>query len=233
MDTAELAKLIKTRRSIRVFQDKPVPEALLIQAVELATWAPNGGTGQNWRWYIILDKKVINAVADAIDAGLDTMMTWPEMAMAGPPPRSAILRKAPALIIATTARSLRSADEVFEKMMKTNPGEKKGFGALQNVVIEKRAKTDPKAKEMFDGLEIINGRIQSTSAAVATLMLVLHQMGLGTVWMTGPLHAKADIERALKLPAGLDVVTLIPVGYPAENPTRDRKPVSDVCEVIK
>ena len=86
---------------------------------------------------------------------------------------------------------------------------------------------------MFDGLEIINGRIQSTSAAVATLMLVLHQMGLGTVWMTGPLHAKADIERALKLPAGLDVVTLIPVGYPAENPTRDRKPVSDVCEVIK
>jgi nitroreductase len=55
LDTAELAKLIKTRRSIRVFQDKPVPEALLIQAVELATWAPNGGNGQNWRWYIILD----------------------------------------------------------------------------------------------------------------------------------------------------------------------------------
>ena len=36
MDAAELSTLIKTRRSIRVFQDKPVPEALLLQAVETA-----------------------------------------------------------------------------------------------------------------------------------------------------------------------------------------------------
>jgi nitroreductase len=232
LDTAELAKLIKTRRSIRNFQDKPVPEELLLQAVELATWAPNGGNGQNWKWFIILDKKVMNAVADAIDKGLDTMMSWPEMANAGPPPRSSILRKSPALIVVTTARSLQSADDLYAKIT-ANPNEKKGFGAMQDVVIAKRAKTDPKAKEMYDGLQIINGRIQSTSAAVATLMLVLHQMGLGSLWMTGPLHAKADIERALKLPAGLDVVTLIPVGYPAESPVRDRKPVSEVCQVIK
>ena len=42
METTELTKLIKTRRSIRIFQDKPIPEALLMQAVETATWAPNG-----------------------------------------------------------------------------------------------------------------------------------------------------------------------------------------------
>jgi nitroreductase len=64
METAELTKLIKTRRSIRLYQDKPVPEALLIQAIETATWAPNGANAQNWRFFIILDKKVINAVAD-------------------------------------------------------------------------------------------------------------------------------------------------------------------------
>ena len=34
METAELTKLIKTRRSIRSFQDKPVPEALLVQALK-------------------------------------------------------------------------------------------------------------------------------------------------------------------------------------------------------
>jgi len=84
---------------------------------------------------------------------------------------------------------------------------------------------------MFDGIQIVNGRIQSTSAAVAYLLLVLHQMGLGTLWMTGPLHAKADIEKTLKLPAGLDVVTMIPVGYPAESPTKDRKPVSEVARL--
>jgi nitroreductase len=46
METAELAKLIKSRRSIRFWEDKPVPEELLLQAVELATWAPNGANAQ-------------------------------------------------------------------------------------------------------------------------------------------------------------------------------------------
>ncbi len=100
-------------------------------------------------------------------------------------------------------------------------------------MIEKRAQTDPKARQMFEGLQIVTGRVQSTSAAVAYLMLVLHQMGLGSLWMTGPLHAKADIEKVLKLPPDMDVVTLIPIGYPAENSKRTRKPVSEVCQVIK
>jgi nitroreductase len=86
---------------------------------------------------------------------------------------------------------------------------------------------------MLQGLQVVAAAVQSTSAAVAYLMLVLHQMGLGTVWMTGPLHAKADIEKLLKIPAGLDIVTLVPVGYSAENPTKDRKPVTEVCKVIK
>jgi len=82
METAELATLIKTRRSIRLFQDKPVPEAMLLEAVETATWAPNGGNAQNWRFFIILDKKVIKNIADAIQADMKTMMSWPEMANA-------------------------------------------------------------------------------------------------------------------------------------------------------
>jgi nitroreductase len=223
METAELIKLIKTRRSIRSFQDKPVPEALLVQAIETATWAPNGGNDQNWRFFIILDKKVINAVADVVQASIKTMMSWPEMANDGPPslrpgnspkdspPRGDALRTAPVLIVVAAAQSSDPRDNA----------------------IEKRAKTDPKAKKMFEGIQIAASGVQSTSAAIGYLMLVLHQMGLGSVWMTGPLHAKADIEKVLKLSTGLDVVTLVSVGYPAENPTKDRKPVSEVCKVIK
>jgi nitroreductase len=191
-----------------------VPEALLMQAIETATWAPNGANAQNWRFFIILDKKVINAVADAIQAGMKTMVSWPEMAVAVPPfsrpggpPRVDTLRTTPALIVVAAVRS-------------SNP-------------MVSRGKTDPKAKEMFEGLQVVAPGVQSTSAAVAYLMLVLHQMGLGTVWMTGPLHVKAEIEKLLKIPVGMDVVTLVPVGYPAENPTKDRKPVSEVCQVIK
>jgi nitroreductase len=218
MQNTELENLIKTRRSIRLFQDKPVAEELLVKAVETATWAPNGANAQNWRFFIILDRKLIKAVADTIKNQMITMMSWPEMANAGPagsrlrnPQPGGPLDTAPALIVVT---AIRSPNPMVDAMAK-------------------RAKTDPLAKEMFDGLQIVAGWAQSTSAFAAYLMLVLHQMGLGSLWMTGPLHAKAEIEKVLKLPAGLDVVTLVPVGYPAENPTKDRKPVSEVCTVIK
>ena len=179
---------------------------------------PNGGNAQNWRFFIVLDKKVINSVAEVIQSGLKTIQSWPEMAGAGPaggrprnPQPGSPLNTAPALIVVC---AVRSANPMVNAMTK-------------------RAETDPAAKEMLEGLRVISGGVQSTSAAVAYLMLVLHQMGLGTLWMTGPLHAKADIEKLLKIPEGMDMVTLVPVGYPAESPTRERKPVTEVCKVIK
>lgn len=99
--------------------------------------------------------------------------------------------------------------------------------------IAERAKTDPKAKQVIDGLNTVASRIQSVSAATAYLLLVLHQLGLGSVWMTGPMQAKAEVEKALKVPEGWDAIALVPVGYPAESPVKDRKPVSEVIQIIK
>ena len=66
MDTKELAELMKSRRSIRSWLDKPVSEDALLRAIELATWAPNGGNQQNWMFYVVLDRGVIQAIADAV-----------------------------------------------------------------------------------------------------------------------------------------------------------------------
>ena len=79
METAELAQLIKSRRSIRFWEDKPVPEELLKQAVELAIWAPNGANAQIWYFYIVLDKSKIKAIAGTAQNSMHTMGTWPEM----------------------------------------------------------------------------------------------------------------------------------------------------------
>ena len=50
----------------------------------------------------------------------------------------------------------------------------------------------------------------------------------------GPMQAKGDIEKILKIPVGEDLVAFIPVGFPAENPPlRPRKPVTEVCTIIK
>jgi nitroreductase len=217
MKTNETAELIKSRRSIRSWLEKPVDEDLLLQAIELATWAPNGGNQQNWLFYVILNKSVIASIADAVKARADYFASLPEASQIGENltrmlKRSDFFRDAPAVIAVAASPYKSPMDQVSAA----------------------REKFDPKIQEMSRWRSAADTRIQSVSSAIAYLLLVLHQMGLGAVWMTGPMQAKGDIEKILKVPEGMDLVAFIPAGYPAENPApRERKPVKDVTRVIK
>ncbi len=215
MELTDLAKLIKNRRSIRVWQDKKVPEEVLLQAIELATWAPNGGNQQNWRFYVILNRGVIKAMADAVQATDDKVASWPETAKAGiarSQRRAGFFQDAPAAIVVVAAQYQSAVDQVLAA----------------------REKIDPQAAHIRQWRNIANSRIQSVASATAYLLLVLYQMGLGAVWMTGPMQAKGEIEKILKVSSDMDAIAFIPVGYPAETPVpRERKPVKEVCEIIR
>lgn len=226
METAELAKLIKSRRSIRFWDDKPVPEELLLQAVELATWAPNGANAQIWNFFIVLDKGKIKAIGDAAAASMKNMGTWPEMAgfkgftppppppgvTPPPPPKRSPLADAPAMILIGARR-------------RENPMDR---------IIAERAKTDERAAQMREWSGAIDSRVQSVASGIAYLLLVLHQMGLGATWMTGPIsQAKGDIEKILNVPADVDIIAMVPVGYSTDQPVSFRKPVNEICQVIK
>ncbi|MBM2825201.1 MAG: nitroreductase [Dehalococcoidales bacterium] len=217
MELDELAKLIKTRSSIRHWQDKDVPEELLIKAIELATWAPNGGNQQNWRFYLIENRNTIRAIADAVQAAADKIVSWPEANQFGDTTkglreRASFFRTAPAAIAVAAAQYQSPVDKIL---------------AAREII-------DPAAREMRQWRLTSNTRIQSIASAVAYLLLILHQMGLGAVWMVGPTQSKGAIEKILKVPPELDFVAFIPVGYPDEAPvSRKRRPVMEVCEVIK
>lgn len=227
MEMKEFEQVIKGRRSIRAWQAKPVEEEKLVKAVELATWAPNGGNQQNWYFYIILNRDVIKNIGEAVQAGSAYMMSWPEMKQAGgfppprrepegkdapPPPRRSPLGEAPAIIAVGT----RKSETPFRRAM------------------EAREKTDERAAMMKRWDETVASRIQSVSAAITTLLLALHQAGLGAVWMTGPLpSSKGDIEKLLEVPRDMDLVALVPVGYPVVVPSGTRKPVGEVSRVIR
>lgn len=217
MELAELNELIKSRRSIREWQNKEVPDELLIQAVELATWAPNGGNQQNWHFYIIKNHTIIETFADMVQTTADTVSSWPEADnfrefAIRQRERSSFFRHAPAIIAVSAAQY----DSPLEQILAT------------------REKSDPQASKWNQWRRVANTRIQSVASAVAYLLLILHQMGLGAVWMTGPMHTKGELEILLKVPANNDIVALIPVGYPAETPEyKGRKAVGEVCDVIR
>ncbi len=216
MQLQDLEGLIKTRRSIRQWKQEGVPEKMVLKAIELAVWAPNGGNQQNWRFVVVSDHAVIRAMADTVQSKVDMMVAWPEAAPFGEDAarwkqNASFFRNAP-LCIAVGVSSYQSvADEILKA----------------------RVKHDAMAQPMIESRKLANSGLQSVSAAIAYLLLALHAQGLGGLWMTGPLIAKTEIEQMLRFPKGHNLAALISVGFPAEEPTKTRKSVSEVVEFFR
>ena len=58
-----VAKLIRGRRTINLFEPEPVDSSALLEAIELARWAPNHRLTEPWRFYLI-GPKTAAAVAE-------------------------------------------------------------------------------------------------------------------------------------------------------------------------
>jgi len=216
MNTEGLEKLIKERRSIRKWKEKEVSDELLKKAVELATWAPNGGNYQGWHFIVVKNKEVIRKMADAVQSVADKIASWPEAVswqedVHRYQKNASFFRKAPACI------------GVFSGVYQS---------PLDKVLIA-RESFDREAKEILGFRKSAPTAVQSAAAAVTTLLLVFHHMGLGTVWLVSPIQAKKEIEAILNVPSNTDLICLIAVGYPDESPQKDRKPVDQVLEFIR
>lgn len=216
MQLDDLASLIKSRHSIRKWQSKEVPAELLKKALDLATWAPNGGNKQNWRFYIITNRNIINSIADEVQNTTNLMASWPESKQFVKDvdrwrERAGFFRSAPAAIAVSASQYISDAD----------------------LILGAREKFDAEASKMRAWRSSASTKIQSVASAIAYLLLILHQMGLGAVWMTGPMQAKGKLEKLLGVPTDMDLVAFIPIGYPGEVPVnRGRKPIEEVIEII-
>ena len=60
----ETLEAIKTRRSIRVFQDKPVEWENILIILDAGRWAPSGLNNQPWKFRILDDAEEKSQVAD-------------------------------------------------------------------------------------------------------------------------------------------------------------------------
>jgi len=84
-------------------------------------------------------------------------------------------------------------------------------------------------KEKSYGREVENGVL-----ATANIMLGAHSRGLGSVYMSAykgdELELSREIREMLKLPATVDPITIVPLGYPDETP--ELKDIRDVEEMV-
>lgn len=59
---------IRDRRAVREYTDEAVEEAVIVELIETATWAPNSMNRQAWRFVVITDRALLGHVAEQAKA---------------------------------------------------------------------------------------------------------------------------------------------------------------------
>ncbi|MCK4986373.1 MAG: nitroreductase family protein, partial [Desulfobacterales bacterium] len=73
----ELMEAIRTRRSVRDYENRAVPEAHIRSIIEAATWAPSGFNKQPWKFIIIRERATLEQMAAEVRLKLEEISKWP------------------------------------------------------------------------------------------------------------------------------------------------------------
>jgi nitroreductase len=197
----DVMEAIETRRSIRRYQDRPVPKDALDKVLEAARIAPSASNVQSWKFKVVTDTETRKRIR--------------VLAMG-----QRFVEEAPAVIAccldleAYAERGKRARELVFKG--KVRPSMEM---ILRSVRGNKDGDFDPERM-------VINGVI-NVSIAVENMVLAATALGLGTCWVRA-FDAPA-VERLLDIPEGVSVLVLLTLGYPNESPVaRPRKSLDEI-----
>jgi len=118
IDKGQAVQFLRSRRSIRFFQEKPVEKEILQELIEIARYAPSASNAQPVEWIVYTNKEKIRHLAQlTIDWMRDTLEKEPAGETASYLPLivagwdmgyDAVLRNAPALIVASAHKTAGS-----------------------------------------------------------------------------------------------------------------------------
>jgi len=199
----ELMDAIKKRRAIRKFKPDPVPKEKFDRILEAARLAPSGVNSQPWKFRVVTDPAEKDKVYRATK-------------------NQHHIDQAPAVIVIC-------ADTLsYHRALKARFGELLENGVITQDDLNHMGMgtliTDDEKKE----LERFNVSASfNTAIATEHMALMAAELGLGTCWVH--LFDKAEVSRIFDLPPWLVPVTLMPVGYPDEDPEpRPRKTIEEI-----
>jgi nitroreductase/NAD-dependent dihydropyrimidine dehydrogenase PreA subunit len=115
IDEQQAVQLLRSRRSIRQYRDKPVEKEKIQRLIEIARYAPTGGNSQLVEWLVVTDRSRIRSLAEktvawmrhAIEQDTQDMLPpyFSKMVVAWDAGHDAILRNAPALVVASAPQA--------------------------------------------------------------------------------------------------------------------------------
>jgi len=193
-----LSEIIRERRSIRKYQDKDIPREVLSELLEEALWAPSGTNRQNWDIYVVKGEKKEKLLDSVV---LASNIFKPTLEKLFPEKMVNITMQ--------FFKTLGGAPVLLLVYMPKHTYEiRLDMSTLEKYQIE---------HERFTNM-------LSAAALIQNILLLAQDRGLGTCWMTAPKNAEDQINEEMGI-ADQELVSIIPIGYPDQNPPAPpRKP---------
>ncbi|WP_040327419.1 nitroreductase family protein [Clostridium ihumii] len=207
--------LIYNRKSIRQFKNDAVPKEDIIELIKAGTSAPSPKHQQNWHFVILQNKDIINKMADIVTRSHENIGK-----------------------LAKNEKDLKKHMSVinYYTCFKDAPVVILVYSCEYKMIEYKILKENNAPKEILDVLVSPQSAAQGIGAAVQNILLAATEMGYGTCYMTGPTHAKKEIENLIGFEKdGYQLMSMISLGVPEENtpPKPPRKPLEDVLTFIE
>lgn len=205
---------IYKRKSVRQFKDTMVPKEDILELLKAATYAPSPKHQQNWHFVVLQNKDIINEMAE-------------------------IVRKSHENIgqLAKDEKDFKRHMSVinYYTCFKDAPVVVLVYSCEYKMIEYKILKQNNAPQEVLDVLVSPQSAAQGIGASVENFLLAASQMGYATCYMTGPTHAKSEIEKLIGFEKqGYELMSMISLGVakedtPAQPP---RKPLEDVVTFI-
>lgn len=140
----DLFEIMETCRSMRRLKPDPVPDALISKILQAGVCAPNGGNFQRWRFLVIKDRKIKEAVQKLYKRAFDETI-GPRYLASDPPPgvsKERYLRQHAAVAYLTD--HFHEAPVWIVACLEDGPNPNRAAGAsiypaIQNMVLAARA----------------------------------------------------------------------------------------------
>ena len=187
----DVSEAIRIRRSIRKFKPDPISEEKIKLLLESARLAPSGTNTQPWRFIVVRDDDTKTKLQRA--AHNQRHVKW-----------------APVIIVCC-------ADLKAFKEFPVRVDELIESGALPERTREVFIPYLEKGMSTVTKDALMIAAAANVSIAVEHIVLQAVEIGLGTCWIRW--YEDEDVKEILDMPEHIEVMALLPVGIPDEDPS--------------
>jgi nitroreductase len=208
----EFRELVEQRWSCRQFRPDPVRPEDLREMVRLATQAPSPANAQPWHFVAVTNRDTIREMARLAREQFEQTL----------PDRDD-----------EKAQRAKESVEWYSTFYRDAPAVVAVAMSTYRAVIDDALEGDPSLTH--DAMNEIRMRpdIQCIGAAMEHLLLAAVDLGYAGCWVSGPLMARAKVERLLDIRPPYQLIALAAIGKPAVKPSRPmpRRPLDEVFEL--